>query len=547
MGSRAKGITKFHYERTSGYSSLENFTIKNIVQMIDWLIESGYLKLVGADYPVVKLRPKANDALNNQQPIPLPFSNKTHSKKRSPKLGTKSISSTVNETYGLFQQGISVEKIAQNRDLTIETIYGHLAKLIKAGKVLLAKVIPDKIIEKIEAAISEVGIDALSPIKDLLPEQIHYYQISCVVASHFKRSEKIDSSLFKDKVSQKIIKLYEKLESQNRSSFVCLMGDLQIDSALGMLIKALEDENVNVRRLSASALGKIGNSKAVPYLIKLLKDPAPQVRQYSIKALGSISDVRAAEYLYSIVNNSEEKYYNRKSAEKSLKWIEKNNSEFAIKSLRSYGVEDQEGLIKESPQADAGISTFLNKPHPRTIKGNWEQGYALDFHSRYQGDENIKTELGQMITDFKYHGKRELVKPLAESLTDFIKEHLEYENIDYIVSIPSTREVRAYQPVKLLAINLSKILKIPYNPSVLQKTRQTEQQKSMKNLNQKLSNVKGAFRVNKPKAVRNRHILLLDDLVNSGETLKEATRVLKRSGASTIFVLAITKTMTGGM
>ena len=69
----------------------------------------------------------------------------------------------------------------------------------------------------------------------------------------------------------------------------------------------------------------------------------------------------------------------------------------------------------------------------------------------------------------------------------------------------------------------------------------------MKNLEQNRSNIASAFRVEHPEELRNRRVLLLDDLVNSGETLKEVTRILKQAGASTVYVLALTKTMVGGM
>jgi predicted amidophosphoribosyltransferase len=69
----------------------------------------------------------------------------------------------------------------------------------------------------------------------------------------------------------------------------------------------------------------------------------------------------------------------------------------------------------------------------------------------------------------------------------------------------------------------------------------------MKNLQQKRSNIAGVFCVKCPEEIRNRRVLLLDDLVHSGETLKEATRTLKRAGISTVYVLALTKTMMAGM
>ena len=84
------------------------------------------------------------------------------------------------------------------------------------------------------------------------------------------------------------------------------------------------------------------------------------------------------------------------------------------------------------------IEAFLHTAHPQPLKGNWDEGFALDFHSRYQGCDNVKTELGQMVTDYKYRGREELVKPLAKKLINFIREHPKYKNVDTLLAIPST-------------------------------------------------------------------------------------------------------------
>ena len=69
------------------------------------------------------------------------------------------------------------------------------------------------------------------------------------------------------------------------------------------LIAALEDENGNVRRLAASALGKIGDPRAVePLLTLLASESKPQVRQYAIKALGKIGDPKARAALERIAS-----------------------------------------------------------------------------------------------------------------------------------------------------------------------------------------------------------------------------------------------------
>lgn len=528
-GSQATSITRYGHHQIPSYGVLNLFTGKKIVETIDWLIEHGYFKLIGGGYPVVQLTPKGEQALHQELPIELPLPPSKHD-------DPESNINTVEKTYELFQRGLTPEQIAAERNRVVGTIYNHLAELIERGDVSVDDVIPTDIRRQIESAIAKAGMESLSPIKELLPDEISYDQIRCVViAARSRRSsmttkkeETVELPSLKDRVSKRIDKLYQELSSQNRAQFVCLMGDLQAEPAVGMLTKALQDEDANVRRLAASAVAKIGARAAIPNLIACLDDAQPQVRQYVIKALGTFADARAIEPLRRIANDETEKEYNRKSARIALQQI-------------------GGAMDSSSNSIEYKIETFLHTAHPQSLKGNWDDGFALDFHSRYQGRDNVKTELGQMVTDYKYHDRKELVKPLAKKLIDFIHEHPKYKNVDLLLAIPSTRKDRVYQPVDLLAREVSKNLDIPYKPELLVRARQTEQQKGMKNLEQKRSNIAGAFRVERPEMIRNRRVLLLDDLVNSGETLKEATRILKRADTSSVYVLALTKTMVGGM
>jgi hypothetical protein len=88
----------------------------------------------------------------------------------------------VEYTARLFSEGLSPEQIALQRGLTLITIYGHFARLISMGKISVEDVIPEDVRMQIEAAIQQVGTtEQLMPIKILLPEQISYEVIRCVV------------------------------------------------------------------------------------------------------------------------------------------------------------------------------------------------------------------------------------------------------------------------------------------------------------------------------------------------------------------------------
>ena len=79
----------------------------------------------------------------------------------------------------------------------------------------------------------------------------------------------------------------------------------------------------------------------------------------------------------------------------------------------------------------------------------------------------------------------------------------------------------------------------------LQKTHPTEPQKVFQNNILKRDNVADAFTLSVPDAVEGKSILLVDDIFDSGATIKEIGRMLTQAGATAIAPLVIAKTVGG--
>jgi len=87
------------------------------------------------------------------------------------------------ETFELLQKGLTPKDIAKQRDISVNTVYEHLAYL--AGKKLpigLDKLIDKKNQELIIKMAKQVGFEILKPLKESLPETISYNQIKLVLA-----------------------------------------------------------------------------------------------------------------------------------------------------------------------------------------------------------------------------------------------------------------------------------------------------------------------------------------------------------------------------
>ncbi|NYE08206.1 ATP-dependent DNA helicase RecQ [Bacillus niacini] len=102
-----------------------------------------------------------------------------HSQAATPKKATKkAVGDSHLETFLLHEQNVSIEQIAQKRDLALSTVENHLIQCAQQGmSVDFTRLIPADYLQLIENVVAEVGRDRLKPIKEQLPEEVSYFMI----------------------------------------------------------------------------------------------------------------------------------------------------------------------------------------------------------------------------------------------------------------------------------------------------------------------------------------------------------------------------------
>jgi len=115
------------------------------------------------------------------------------------------------------------------------------------------------------------------------------------------------------------------------------------------------------------------------------------------------------------------------------------------------------------------------------------------------------------------------------------------EKFDLLVYVPPTSSGNL---VRNFAIKVSRILEIPISHNLL-KTRETREQKVFENRWLKKDNVTGAFTFTTPRDIEGKRILLVDDIFDSGATVKEIGKLLTNFGAIQIAPVVIAKTVGG--
>ncbi|MDF2672655.1 MAG: repeat protein [Clostridiales bacterium] len=105
------------------------------------------------------------------------------------------------------------------------------------------------------------------------------------------------------------------------SFYIWLLGEFKSKDSIASISTFLKCSDGNIKRISCSALGKIGTNLSEDALINCLNDNKPQVRQYAIKALGKIKSNKALEFLRKISNDKTEKDYCIRAALQSIEEI----------------------------------------------------------------------------------------------------------------------------------------------------------------------------------------------------------------------------------
>lgn len=149
--------------------------------------------------------------------------------------------------------------------------------------------------------------------------------------------------------------------------------------------------------------------------------------------------------------------------------------------------------------------------------------------------------IAEAIKLLKFGDKRALAGPVGSMMGEFAQVEMDLEAYTDLVPVPLHRvreRQRGYNQSTLLAREV-----LPYFPGArlnesLQRIRPTRVQSKLADRKERLSNVVGAFAVDRCEIFDGRTVLLIDDVVSTGGTVSECASALKRAGAARVDVLA---------
>ncbi|MBR2908872.1 MAG: ComF family protein [Clostridia bacterium] len=184
------------------------------------------------------------------------------------------------------------------------------------------------------------------------------------------------------------------------------------------------------------------------------------------------------------------------------------------------------------------------------IKGDYD--YCIkckdrDFEFDYARSVFAYTELtAPIIFRFKYNGLRSYVYPLTKLLRDYFSTSDLIADSVVFVPMPEKRQKeRGYNQSFELAKEFCKLTGLELL-EVLERTKDNVKQATL-NAKERSENIKGSFKVIDKNKVKDRELLIIDDVMTTGSTANECAKVLMKAGARNVQVLTLAKTVAGGI
>ncbi|NJC88047.1 MAG: ComF family protein [Desulfuromonas sp.] len=146
--------------------------------------------------------------------------------------------------------------------------------------------------------------------------------------------------------------------------------------------------------------------------------------------------------------------------------------------------------------------------------------------------------LQDAVQRFKYHGQLPLERPLGTMLAEAVLAG-GGSLPELVIPVPlhqSRLRERGYNQALQLSRQVGSALGIPVAPALLHRVKATAAQQGLDAVARK-SNLKGAFAVTRP--FTGRRLLLVDDVMTTGATVRECASVLCKAGAVSVEVAVL--------
>ena len=169
-----------------------------------------------------------------------------------------------------------------------------------------------------------------------------------------------------------------------------------------------------------------------------------------------------------------------------------------------------------------------------------ERGAALYYYS-------MQSAFAHLIYNMKYGHQPEVAIFLAAIVVNKLQPEHFFDGIDLLVPVPLTPErerQRGYNQCVLLARAISDMIGVPVGETVLKRVSFAGSQ-THRSMQEREQNVAHAFTLVDAEAVQGRHVLLIDDVITTGATMRACASELQQVEGVKVSVLSLGLTFFG--
>lgn len=185
---------------------------------------------------------------------------------------------------------------------------------------------------------------------------------------------------------------------------------------------------------------------------------------------------------------------------------------------------------------------FCGRCHARLPAGKKICHFDTPFILAAATDYRLNPPIQKIIRRFKFRHSDWIGETLGQLIRPYALKVLPQEDF-LICPIPlgkRRRHERGFNQAEVLANIVSRDLKISLEKNALQRIKETKAQTLLSGLKNRELNLENAFWADSQK-VKDRNILLIDDVTTTGATLSSASSALKSAGAKKIYALVSAK------
>jgi ComF family protein len=146
------------------------------------------------------------------------------------------------------------------------------------------------------------------------------------------------------------------------------------------------------------------------------------------------------------------------------------------------------------------------------------------------------------VLRYKFRGAAAYADAYGKILASCIREHIdvEYDIVSWVPLSSRRKRERGYDQAFLLASATAAELGLEAEETLI-KPKDIKPQSELKGKDERIENISGAFEARDPELIKDKCVLLIDDIVTTGSTLEECAKELLKNGAKKVICAALAR------